>query len=250
MARLVGILPLIGRIGEITFYKTRDGYMARKRTGVSRERVKTDAAFQRTRENSADFARAASGARLFRDAIRDILVHISDSKMANRLTGAMVKVIRGDAAHKPGLRQVADGDHSLIRGFEFNQNCPLEHVLGARYRTAVNRATGNVTINIDPLMPATAIVYPSPATHFRFAGVAVGVDFAGRTTETAISHSSLLAIDSQEHPGVSLDLQVTPLSTKSLFILFGVEFHWSDRGVIYPLNDSAFNTLSVIEVDR
>jgi len=49
---------LKGPIGDISFYKSKDGYLARSKGGVDKSRIKNDPAFQRTRENGSEFGRA------------------------------------------------------------------------------------------------------------------------------------------------------------------------------------------------
>jgi len=58
MAKQAGIIKLKGTIGDIAFYKSRDGHMARLKGGIDKKRIATDTAFQRTRENGAEFGRA------------------------------------------------------------------------------------------------------------------------------------------------------------------------------------------------
>ncbi|MFT5252316.1 MAG: hypothetical protein ACI87N_001323 [Flavobacteriales bacterium] len=57
MARQKGIIKLKDTIGDITFYKTKDGHLAREKGGVDASRIASDPAFQRTRENGAEFER-------------------------------------------------------------------------------------------------------------------------------------------------------------------------------------------------
>ena len=44
MARQKGIIKLRGTIGDITFYKTQDGHLAREKGGVDASRIKNDPA--------------------------------------------------------------------------------------------------------------------------------------------------------------------------------------------------------------
>src|SRR4029078_5233910 len=96
MARQKGIIKLKGTIGDITFYKTQDGHLAREKGGVDASRIKNDPAFQRTRENGSDFGRAGKTSKTLRTALRTLLVNSTDSRMVSRLTQAMVKVIQAD----------------------------------------------------------------------------------------------------------------------------------------------------------
>ena len=49
MARQKGIIKLKGKIGDISFYKTQDGHLAREKGGVDASRIANDPAFIRTR---------------------------------------------------------------------------------------------------------------------------------------------------------------------------------------------------------
>jgi hypothetical protein len=70
MARQRGIIKLDGTIGDITFYKSKDGFLAREKGGVPADRIANDPAFQRTRENGAEFGRAGKAGKTLRTAIR------------------------------------------------------------------------------------------------------------------------------------------------------------------------------------
>ena len=70
MARQKGIIKLKGTIGDISFYKTGDGHLAREKGGVDGSRIANDPAFQRTRENGSEFGRAGKGGKVIRNAIR------------------------------------------------------------------------------------------------------------------------------------------------------------------------------------
>ena len=54
MAKQTGIIKLKGTIGDISFYKTTDGHLAREKGGVDGNRIANDPAFQRTRENGSE----------------------------------------------------------------------------------------------------------------------------------------------------------------------------------------------------
>lgn len=46
MARQAGIIKLKGKVGDMSFYKTKDGYLAREKGGVDKERIQNDPAFR------------------------------------------------------------------------------------------------------------------------------------------------------------------------------------------------------------
>ena len=90
MARQKGIIKLKGAIGNITFYKTKDGHLAREKGGIDASRIKSCPVFQRTRENGAEFGRAGKAGKILRTALRSLLLNSADSKMVSRLTQSMV----------------------------------------------------------------------------------------------------------------------------------------------------------------
>lgn len=120
MAKQKGIIKLKGTISDITFYKTQDGHLAREKGGVDGQRIKNDPAFQRTRENGAEFGRAGKAGKLLRNAFRALYLNSADSRMVSRLTQAMMRVVKADAVSDRGQRHILDAETELLSGFEFN----------------------------------------------------------------------------------------------------------------------------------
>src|SRR5690606_1042535 len=167
MARQKGIIKLKGTIGDITFYKSKDGYLAREKGGIDANRIANDPAFQRTRENGAEFGRAGKAGRLLRTALRPLLLNSADSRMVSRLTQRMVKVIKADQVSVRGQRNVIDGEAELLFGFEFNIRGKLGTTLYAPYTTAIDRVAGELEVNLDSFVPANMIAPPRGTTHFK-----------------------------------------------------------------------------------
>ena len=59
MSEQKGIIKIKGTVGDLTFYKSQDGFLVREKGGVEKERIANDPAFVRTRENGKEFG--ASG---------------------------------------------------------------------------------------------------------------------------------------------------------------------------------------------
>ncbi|HYK56953.1 MAG TPA: hypothetical protein VEV15_10835, partial [Flavisolibacter sp.] len=83
MAKQRGIIKLEGTIGDITFQKTQDGYLAKEKTSIPASRIATDPAFQRTRENNAEFGRAGKAGKALRNALRGALQKTADGRMVS-----------------------------------------------------------------------------------------------------------------------------------------------------------------------
>src|SRR5665213_1131608 len=178
MSKQKGIIKLTGTMGGVTFYKTtEDGFLAREKGGVSKQRIATDPNFQRTRENGAEFGNAGKAGKILRTSIRGLLQNVSDSRMANRLTQKMVKVIQADATSERGKRNVIDGESELLEGFDFNKRAKLGTTLYAPYTSTIDRVTGKLTAAVPSFIPANMIAAPAGCTHFRIISGGTDIDF-------------------------------------------------------------------------
>jgi hypothetical protein len=249
MARQKGIIKLKGTIGDITFYKTQDGHLAREKGGIDASRIASDPAFQRTRENGSEFGRAGKAGKVLRTALRALLLNSADGRMVSRLTQAMVKVIQADLVSDRGLRNVIDGEAELLTGFEFNIRGKLGTSLFAPYVGTIDRAAGEITVDLAPFVPANMIAAPGGTTHFKIISAGAEIDFEAETFIETHSESAILPWDATVTAPINQGNAVTPESTKPLFLALGIEFYQEVNGQMYPLKNGAFNPLSVVKVD-
>lgn len=250
MARQTGIIKLKGTIGDITFYKTKDGYLARQKGGIDKERFLNDPKFQRTRENAEEFGRAGKSSKTLCTAIRPVLNKTHDSRMISRLVRSMMKVIKSDMTSDRGKRNVLDGNLKLLEGFDFNGNARLPATIYAPFTPSIDRDLGLLEVDIPTFIPDSQIVIPGGTTHFRFVSAGVEVDFEDESFVVAQSSSPEIAYNNSAISAVQLsnDIGVTE-SEKPLFLVFGVEFLQEVNGSFYALNNGAYNALNLVLVD-
>ncbi|MBL1408808.1 hypothetical protein [Sphingobacterium faecale] len=250
MARQSSIIKLKGTIGDITFYKSKDGYLARQKGGIDKERFLNDPKFQRTRENAQEFGRAGKASKILCTAIRPVLNKTQDSRMISRLVKKMMTVIKADAVSDRGQRNVLDGELILLQSFDFNGNAGLSATVYAPFTATIDRASGVLDVNVAAFTPESQIVAPGGTTHFRLISAGVEVDFENETFKLAQSASSEIAYGNTLSAAIPLsnDLGVTD-STKPLFLVFGIEFLQQVNGSFYSLNNGAFNALNLVAVD-
>ena len=248
MAQQKGIIKLRGTIGDITFYKTKDGHLAREKGGIDAKRIATDPAFQRTRENGAEFGRAGKASKVLRSAIRTLLLNAADSRMVSRLTQAMIKVIQADLISIRGLRNVIDGEAELLAGFEFNIRSTLGSTLFAEYTKTINRVTGEITVTIPPFVPSNMIAAPAGTTHYKIISAGAEVDFEAETFVTSNKETANLPWNMLPTVAISHINTVTANSTKPLFLAVGIEFYQEVNGQFYALKNGSYNPLALVAV--
>lgn len=249
MARQKGIIKLEGTIGDISFYKSQDGFLARTKGGVEKDRIQNDPAFQRTRENGAEFGRAGAAGRLLRTAFRPLLLRTSDGRVTSRLTKEMVKVVKADQTNARGERNVLDGELELLQGFEFNVNGRLGATVYAPFNPNIDRATGSAVVDIPEFIPQNTIAAPKGATHFKFVSAGAEVDFENGVFNLATSESPEIVIGPQAEAAINLNNALPAGSVSPLFLVFGVEFYQQVNGSFYPLKNGAYNALSLVTVN-
>ncbi len=249
MARQKGIIKLKGTIGDITFYKTKDGHLAREKGGIDASRIASDPAFQRTRENGSEFGRAGKAGKILRTAFRSLLLNSADSRMVSRLTQQMVKVIQADTVSVRGLRNVIDGEAELLTGFDFNIGGKLGTSLFAPFVGAIDRVTGNITVDLVSFIPGNMIAAPSGTTHYKIISAGAEIDFEAESFVEAHSETAILPWDAAPTVAISHINAVTAGSTKPLFLALGVEFYQEVNGQMYALKNGSYNPLSIVKVD-
>lgn len=248
MAKQNGLIPFTGTMGNITFFKTQDGFMARLKGGVDGSRIKTDPRFARTRENIAEFGRAGKASKMLRKALRTLVLRSADKRVTGRMTREMVKVIQADATNPRGQRNVIDGEAELLTGFQFNINARLEAALVAPYSVTINRVTGNTQVQVPAFDPRTLIVAPQGATHARIVAGGAVIDFEAQTHVATVSQSADIDLSLPGFAAFELINAVTPNSPSPIFVVLGIEFYQQVNGQLYSLSNGAFNALTIVQV--
>lgn len=253
MAQQESIIKLKGKIGDLTFYETKDGYQARQAKGVDPRRIATEPNYQRTRENNAEFATGAAAAKRLRDTLRPMILLTYDPKMPARLFSRVMRVVKADAVSDRGERRVLPDNLGLLGQFGFNVAASLANTLFVKPQCTVDRVAGTVTLDIPSLVPVLTIAAPQGATHFQFNFGAAVIDFdtegEGNGSAIVLAESETSVLNSAPLAGTTLTAAVPPASTLPLFVLFGISFYQEVNGKPYPLNNGAYNPIDVFRVD-
>ncbi len=249
MAKQKGIIPIEGTLGNITFFKSKDGYMIREKGGVSAQRIASDPAFARTRENMAEFGKAGKAVKVLRSVLSSIIQGSTDARMWSRLTKKMMEVLKMDLTSVRGQRGVIDGETALLEGFEFNVNGPLGSTLLAPFSFSFNRVTGAALFEAAAFVPAVMLAPPGGATHFRIRTAAALVNFESGTGEISEGNTGYLPINNAPGAPLSLSMQLVAASTHPAFCVINIEFVQDVNGVKYALQNGASNACTIVKVD-
>jgi hypothetical protein len=248
MAQQKGIIKLRGNMGDISFYKTKDGYQAREKVGIDKQRIENDPAFIRTRENNREFGSIGKSGKLFRDALRSLTQNAGGKNLAARVVKIMAAVKNLDLTSARGRRHVGIGIGSaagkaILKDFNFNPDANLRSIVFRPIE--LNMVNGSVSI--EELVPVNDMTLPPAATHVSFTAAWTKIDFVTATYDIQISEPVVLIINA-----TAQDVTVTPPEAPETdgtgFYLLLVEFFQEINGVFYPLKSGTYNALTILEV--
>lgn len=170
MAKQTGVVRYSGTLGGIRHFKIKglDGDYAGLIGGPSAEQIFNDEAFVRTRENMTEFGGCASAARTIRVGLSQLMRHMSDSRLAGRLTALMKEVQLSDTASPRGQRSIlisnAVGSNISLN---YDKDVALTGIFNAPYTLSNTPTRTSATFTVPAFTPANRITAPAGATHFR-----------------------------------------------------------------------------------
>lgn len=247
MAKYKGLFKVRGSIDDLNFYKSQDGYRMRTKGGVSGDRIKSDPAFERTRENNNEFSNCAKGGKTLRRAAIDLMSNAKDSRVTSRLTQIMFRVKDADVISFRGDRQIAIGmatpeGQIALKGFEFNKRSTLSEVLLKDY--SLDTATGEV--EILEFTPLFHLLKPEGATHVSLISGFLNLDFATGIKDLQTSPVFNTPINATEQT-VTLTPPSPAVGAGNSLYFLKIVFFQQVNGIQYPLKNGAFNALQLIE---
>ncbi|MBO9699555.1 MAG: hypothetical protein J7604_05050 [Sporocytophaga sp.] len=244
MARQKGIIKINGSLGGITFYQQNGENFTRETNGPSKEKIQSDPAFRRTRENNQEFAGSAAAGKALRLGLQTYLDVMSDSRVTSALMKQFrIMVNRADSGTR-GQRPIEILKHKdLLVGFNFNRFTLFDSVFMAPYSVAVNTDRTAATFTIPDFSTDNSIHVPSGATHLRIIATAsalssyefdesskkyVPTDIESNTRNASAS-SVFIPIGGFVGATTELTPTITPapalLATSALVACIGIEFY-------------------------
>jgi hypothetical protein len=248
MAKVDGIVEIQGTVKGMTFYRSKDGQLVRAKGGISKRRMKTDPAFQRTRENGVEFGHNAKMGQLIRNSAVGMLQLAKDYQVSSRLSQTMSVIKNLDLVSARGKRNVGIGIQSLegkkaLKGFDFNKGSRFKSVY--RGEVSLDAVTGVITLpNFDP---SIHLSLPEGATHVSLSSAMTLIDFDAVEYKTRYSNKENFSVDNAVSTLV-LTPEEIPVGTGTLLFYVLIEFFQEINGVRYPLKNNSFNVLHLLDV--
>lgn len=194
MARQRGPNPIVGRIGDISFYKDKvHGYLSRQKGGPTKEQIKRKKSMEAVRKNNSEFGRASKYGSLLRNAFRPLILHCKEYSMSRRLQSLLTAVIKMDESKEPGERDIAKEYLAALQGFELNEALSYLKFFKKDVDIGVNEkgitAKGYCTVSKSLL---------KKADYYKIVSVAASVNFKKKQFLNEVKESELVPCKSRQ----------------------------------------------------
>lgn len=244
MAKTGGIVKFEGSIEDLIFYTVKGVRYARRKGGISKERIHSEPNFERTRENNSEFGHCSRWGKLLRTTLASLLINAKDDRLVSRMQRVLSMVKDKDAVSVRGQRKVGEGlkteeGRRLLQGFDFNADAPLSRLLNADWE--LDKVTG--TLHFTDLVPKTQLVFPEGATHARFVLAAVSLNLDTEVFTTVYSEPVTVP---KQNSAVAMSLTATnpQNNTECTLYVLAVSFFQTVGEVEYALKGG--NGLGVV----
>jgi hypothetical protein len=233
-----------------SFLKTKTMAKTASSGGATSDRIKNDPAFERTRENMAEFGRAGKAAKLLRTIFRDVTINAKDKITQARLAKVTSRIITTDPVNERGARIMNNGDLQQLLNFHFNARAGISDSLFVRCPLSFNRASGEVTVNIPAFVPRNMMQQARGTTHFRIVAAAAAINFDTEQYEYAMQGTPELPYTSDPTQAVTLTMALPANSKDTVVAVLGIEYYQRVNSRSYALKSGEHNATSIVLVDK
>jgi hypothetical protein len=106
MPKQTGLFKISGTLGDVTYYQSGKQHFQRKKSSLTKDRVKKDPAFARSRKASKNFAVAAKlASRIYQKLPKEKRVH----GLIGVLTGTVNRLLKEGVSAREAKKRVGEG---------------------------------------------------------------------------------------------------------------------------------------------
>ena len=169
--------------------------------------------------------------------------------METRLIKEMMKILKLDKVSQTRPLIVRNSNIDLLLGFNFNKGISLRSRLNVGCKTIINRATGEVYINISSFIPTSAIKAIEDTTHFIITSAAVEISFDDGTVKSDTNYTERMPLNSIATTRLERLHRITPGTNKSVIIVLGLQFY-NEANLVSVHSFAHQHPLCIIEINK
>jgi hypothetical protein len=194
MSKQTSLLTFEGKMGNISFFKSKGQHRARLAGGgLSKERIQKDPKLSRVRENNQEFGAMAMMGKSFRRATSKVKF-FQDTELSARLIKVFT-VMKKRSVTTRGQRPILLSENrALLAGLEFSTSQAFVDVFSAPFTFSHDSTRNVATFTVTNLNVRETVLVPPSATHFRIVhalGFVSDTIFAQDTDTYAVANEAL-----------------------------------------------------------
>ena len=248
MAFVNGDIDFYGRVGNYIYYKRKGKRVVREVRNNYKEKLNTRNSMATIRKNNNEFGYASQFGKTLKHSFSEWIVYAQDSNLSGRLLKFMKKIMTQDTIRPFGKRSVVNGDFTILKGFNFNSDCPLNNTFYYNPFITVDRKKGFVTASLPSFNCNEALRIPKNATHFKIILCCSEVDFINQKSKSDHLLTDATTIDNLS-PSESFIFSITKRGRKPVFVAMGIQYFQMINGVLNPILNRKFNPFAIVEVN-
>lgn len=231
-------------------YPLGDDHIMRETSGFTKEGMKDDSKYAKSRENANEFGAVSRLCKSIRMALQEVLPKNNNLAVCNGLTQIMRKVMCCDAVSVRGNRCLKNGfataaGKSLFTGYDFNPNSLFRNVFKGNYHFDIEKKS----LQIDSFEMDEAFVFPESANCVGLRMGALRFNFDTSISFFKLTDWSLFPIESNNPEGLQLGIEGFPDGESVVFFLLEISFFVENDGSFIPFAKDETKVVFVLGVE-
>ncbi len=251
MAKVIGPIKLKGTIGDISFYKTSEGNIAREKgkTGITKKQFAENPIFDPIRSHAKEFGSCSLKSKFFRAMAKQFYDQAKETSFAGRVNCLLFEILEEDTTNEKGQRQLENGLKTeegleLLPNFEANKTRPLKKVC----KKEIKFNWDKLMLNMDTINPKKDIKWPKTEANIMYIQLAVANwNYEEQKIETQYSNQLSFQKVNETQP---LNWTMEPPKDKNLWLAYiCISFAYQERKKIKPI-ERKFNTATILDYKK
>lgn len=172
MSKITSIFRPKGNLGGVNFYVRNGQLYARNVNSLDGNRIKTDPAFQRTREINQEFAGIATASKGMRTSLNSTLVTIGNPNVTIRMNSVMRRILNNGEGPRGERTIDLAANKDFLVGFEWDEREPFSQVFPYPCEMEASADRLEITLTIPPFNPLNGFGRPVAGNYMRFLNLA------------------------------------------------------------------------------
>jgi len=223
MAIQNGVIKIKGKLGDLVAYERNGKYVVRQNVSDKKQS-------ENSKKSSQDFGSASRSAAQLRKAFAPLVEFYGNNGLVNRLNKRLIAVFNTIPLKDAGKKKLADGNISLLKGFEFNTFRLFDDVF--RFPTALEIAPDGLVKLILPAKKIRDLIKPHPkAVQACLQVRGFHFDLGGNEEYEMIKIKDLvIPLNQEQFPKMILPIKLDHDGDKAFVVAMGIRFNIGGSG--------------------